>query len=230
MILAAALIMGGTIAGSVQAQKHLDALVKRCESMDKVSVDVIINKNKQTKQLERSITTISFSSKENPQLLKDFVEAFKADQDEAYKVGNKSVNGKVYPSFYRFDKGKTDILYSVDMDANKYYGTNDVSISRIERVSTDNDTSYNMSNSNGVFFDGGKFNQQMAEYNQKMADYNKQMNEYNKKMTIYNKQKESFNEEKRNMNDKAINIERDTIQWADSTVRDNTHSIAPVEQ
>jgi len=95
MILAVALIVGGAVGGSIQAQKHLDALVKKCESMDKVNVEVILSKDKKTRQLERSIKTISFSSKDNPQLLKDFIEAFKADQDEAYKVSDRSVKGKI---------------------------------------------------------------------------------------------------------------------------------------
>jgi hypothetical protein len=117
-------------------------------------VEVILSKDKKTKQLERSIKTVSFSSKDNPQLLNDFLEAFKADQDEAYKVSDRSVKGKVYPSFYRFDDGKTDVLYtanfSTNFSANKFYGSNDIVITRIERSSSNNDTSYNM---NGRDFD-----------------------------------------------------------------------------
>lgn len=150
MILAAALIVGGAVASSIQAQKHLDALVKRCESMDKVNVEVILSKDKKTRQLERSIKTISFSSKDNPQLLNDFLEAFKADQNEAYKVSDRSVKGKVYPSFYRFDDGKTDVLYTASFTANNFYGSNDVVITRIERSSSNNDTSFNL---NGKDFD-----------------------------------------------------------------------------
>lgn len=150
MILAVALIVGGAVGGSIQAQKHLDALVKKCESMDKVNVEVILSKDKKTRQLERSIKTISFSSKDNPQLLKDFIEAFKADQDEAYKVSDRSVKGKIYPSFYRFDDGKTNVLYTAGFTANNFYGSNDVVITRIERSSSNNDTSFNL---NGKDFD-----------------------------------------------------------------------------
>lgn len=198
IILAVAFLIGGSIACSLQAQKHLDALIKKCESMRNVDVQVIITKDKKTRKIEHSIKNISFSMKENPQLFNDFIEAFKADQDEAYKVTDRSVNGKVYPSYYRFDNGKTDIMFTANFGEDKRNG---VVIVRIERPS-DGDSSYEM-NTNGIRyygknldFDSGNFNEHMAEFGKRLENSSKEIADGN-----------------------VIIVRPDTIQWADSTTQ-----------
>lgn len=215
IILAVAFLIGGSIACSLQAQKHLDALIKKCESMRNVDVQVIITKDKKTRKVEHSIKNISFSMKENPQLFNDFIEAFRADQDEAYKVTDRSVNGKVYPSYYRFDNGKTDIMFTANFDEDKRNGTSEVVIVRIERPS-DGDSSYEM-NTNGIRyygknldFDSGNFNEHMAEYNARMAELGKRMAEFGKRMENSSKEIADGN---------VIIVRPDTIQWADSTTQ-----------
>ena len=46
LILTAALLMAGSWAGDLLAQANLNALMKKCESMAKVNVDVIYDKDR----------------------------------------------------------------------------------------------------------------------------------------------------------------------------------------
>ena len=50
LILTAALLLAGSWAGDLLAQANLNALMKKCESMEKVSVDVIYDKDRKTKK------------------------------------------------------------------------------------------------------------------------------------------------------------------------------------
>ncbi|MCD8270465.1 MAG: hypothetical protein LUD46_19855 [Parabacteroides sp.] len=49
-ILLAALLLLGSICGVSQAQENLNALMKKCETMDKIDMNVIYNKNRETKK------------------------------------------------------------------------------------------------------------------------------------------------------------------------------------
>ena len=61
LILTAALLMAGSWAGDLLAQANLNALMKKCESMAKVNVDVIYDKDRKTKKPVKEVITITFS-------------------------------------------------------------------------------------------------------------------------------------------------------------------------
>ena len=114
LILTAVLLMAGSWAGDLLAQTNLNALMKKCESKDKVNVEVIYDKDRKTKKPVKEVITITFSTKDNPKLLDEFINAFQKDKDAAYKVIESKQNGRVLPSFYRFSSGTSDISYSLD--------------------------------------------------------------------------------------------------------------------
>lgn len=111
LVLAMALLFGVGI-GSLQAQEHLSALMKKCETIDKVDIQVLYQKDPQTKKPEKNIVTVTFRAQDNPKLHKDFLEAFRKDRESAYKVIENKQNGKIVPSYYRFMQGKNDVSYS----------------------------------------------------------------------------------------------------------------------
>lgn len=125
-ILAMAALLIGSITMNLQAQENLNALFKKCESMDNVNMNVIYDKDRETKKAEKIIKTIGF--KNNPQLVNEFLAAFNKDKEAAYKVIEEKKNGKVMPSFYRFAKGKGDVSFTFSIS-----GENEVSVTMIER-------------------------------------------------------------------------------------------------
>ena len=107
--------------------------------MEKVSVDVIYDKDRKTKKPVKEVITITFSKKDNPKLLDEFLNAFRKDKEAAYKVIESKIDGKVIPSFYRFAAGTSDISFSLD-DLNKKYNGNEyllrngeIQVTKIER-------------------------------------------------------------------------------------------------
>ena len=141
LILTAILLIVGSWAGDLLAQTNLNALMKKCESMDKVNVEVIYDRDLKTKKPVKEVVTITFSTKDNPKLLDEFVNAFQKDKEAAYKVIESKQNGKVLPSFYRFSSGTNDISYSLE-DLNEKPGfrgdefllrKGDIRVTKIER-------------------------------------------------------------------------------------------------
>lgn len=129
LILTAALLMAGSWAGDLLAQENLNALMKKCESMEKVNVDVIYDKDRKTKKPVKEVITITFSRKDNPKLLDEFLDAFRKDKEAAYKVMESKTGGKVMPSFYRFAAGTSDISFSFEY----MLRNEEIQITKIER-------------------------------------------------------------------------------------------------
>lgn len=139
LILTAALLLAGSWAGDLLAQTNLNALIKKCESMEKVNVDVIYDKDRKTKKPVKEVITITFSRKDNPKLLDEFLDAFRKDKEAAYKVMESKIDGKVMPSFYRFAVGTSDLSFSLE-DLNKKFKGNEymlrngeIRVTKIER-------------------------------------------------------------------------------------------------
>ncbi|MDR1203802.1 MAG: DUF5024 domain-containing protein [Tannerellaceae bacterium] len=106
LIAVAILLITGSLATDLFAQETLKALVKKCENMENVSVNVVRNRNKETREMQRAITNISFNS--NQALVNEFIAAFDKDKEMAdQEIENKS-NGKITNIFYRFG----DVSYS----------------------------------------------------------------------------------------------------------------------
>jgi hypothetical protein len=132
----------GTIGGSVNAQSHLKAVMKKCESIDNVDVNVVNNKDRKTGKLSRRVTNIQFSSKENPKLLDEFLSAFNQDKDNADKVIENKQKGKMVPTYCLFIDGTTKISFNMSI-YEQVVATNwektpkDVSINCIEKFNVD---------------------------------------------------------------------------------------------
>lgn len=141
IILSMALLIAGASAGELVAQEHLNALMKKCESLDNVSVEVIYNKDPKTKKPEKNVVSVTFYRQENAKLLNDFLDAFKKDREVAYRVMEEKINGKVTPSLYRFSgAGDTDITYTVEevksvfpKNSPYYKEKGDIRITKVER-------------------------------------------------------------------------------------------------
>lgn len=139
LILTVTLLMAGSWASNLMAQTNLNALMKKCESMEKVNVDVIYDKDRKTKKPVKEVITVTFSRKDNPKLLDEFFDAFRKDKEAAYKVMESKIDGKVMPSFYRFAVGTSDLSFSLE-DLNKKFKGNEymlrngeIRVTKIER-------------------------------------------------------------------------------------------------
>ena len=92
------------------AQKNLDALVKKCETMPSVNMEVIRQRNDQTKQLQLKIISIRIN--ENPELVNEFLAAFKKDEDQVIQViESKKGDGQNFSLFYKFESVSYTISY-----------------------------------------------------------------------------------------------------------------------
>ena len=142
IILSMALLVVGTSISELVAQEHLNALMKKCESLDNVSVEVIYNKDPKTKKPEKNVVSVTFYRQENAKLLNDFLDAFKKDREAAYRVMEEKMNGKVMPSLYRFSgAGDLDITYTVEevksvfpRNSPHYREKGDIRITKVERL------------------------------------------------------------------------------------------------
>jgi hypothetical protein len=94
------LLLTGSLATDLYAQETLKALVKKCENMENVDVDVIRRRNKETKKLEQVITEVSFSN--NQALVNEIIAAFDKDKEMADQEIEEKSNGKIKELFYRF--------------------------------------------------------------------------------------------------------------------------------
>ena len=60
ILLCVILLLGGLTEG-LKAQENLNALMKKCENMDTIDMNVIYNKNRETQKTEKIKTDISYS-------------------------------------------------------------------------------------------------------------------------------------------------------------------------
>lgn len=110
LLVIAILIAAGSL--HVSAQENLKALIQKCEKMESVNINIIRNRDEETKKLTRTITNISFRN--NEALLNEFITAFEKDREMAdQEIENKS-GGKIKNIFYRF--GNTNYSFSVGED------------------------------------------------------------------------------------------------------------------
>jgi len=105
------LIVGG-ISMEISAQANLEAVVKKCESLESVNMTIVKNRNPNTKKMSNVITSISIKS--DPALVNEFLEAFKKDEPNATQVIDSKKNGKIIPEYYSFG----EISYSFSMKEN----------------------------------------------------------------------------------------------------------------
>ena len=126
LIVAAIFLVVGSFSMDMFAQDALKALVQKCENMENVNVNVVRSRNKETRKLERLVTSISFS--DNQALVNEFIAAFNKDKDMAdQEIENRS-GGKITNVFYIF--GDRSYSFSQDDDGS-------ASITVIERERED---------------------------------------------------------------------------------------------
>ncbi|MDR2919154.1 MAG: DUF5024 domain-containing protein [Tannerella sp.] len=112
LIVVLVLLVAGCFSMDLSAQETLKALVKKCENMENVNVNIVRNKDKTTRKVSKVITSISFSN--NEVLVKEILAAFNKDKDMAdQEIENRS-NGRVNNLFYRFGS----VSYSFSEDGN----------------------------------------------------------------------------------------------------------------
>lgn len=111
-LLVIALIMAaGCFSTTVSAQSNLNALMKKCETMNDVNMDVVQQRNPKTKKISQIIKTVMI--KNNKTLVDDFLKAFQTDKNDATQAIESKRNGRMMPSFYQFTTGGVDISYSI---------------------------------------------------------------------------------------------------------------------
>ena len=98
------LLIVSSFSMELEAQENLDALVKKCETMKSVEMQVIRTKNEQTKKLE--VEMIKITINEDQELINEFFAAFKKDEDKVQQVIEKKQGKqrKIMSLLYYFEK------------------------------------------------------------------------------------------------------------------------------
>lgn len=96
---------------NISAQETLKALVVRCETMDEVSVSIVHQRDRETKQTTQIVKSLKFT--DNKSLKDEFLAAFDKDKDEAIQVIEKKKDGKIVPSYYQFADGDFNVSYTI---------------------------------------------------------------------------------------------------------------------
>jgi hypothetical protein len=110
-VVTAILLLAGSLMSHLSAQETLKALVKKCETLDAVEMHIIKNRNKETKELTRSVVTITIRN--NEALVNEFIAAFKKDEDSATQVTERKQNGgKIVPFMYVFEDTQYSFNYT----------------------------------------------------------------------------------------------------------------------
>jgi len=108
------IVTASCFSATVSAQEHLNALMKKCETMDDVSLDVVQQRSSTTKKISQIIKTVMI--KNNKALVDDFLKAFQADKENAIQaIESKKAGGKMVPSFYQFGGKGDSVSYSFDL-------------------------------------------------------------------------------------------------------------------
>ncbi|MCL1938586.1 MAG: DUF5024 domain-containing protein [Candidatus Azobacteroides sp.] len=100
VFVAVLLLVMGSFSMKIVAQENLAAMVKKCESIESVDMNIVRQKNPHTKKTESIITSVTIRS--NPALVSEFLTAFRKDEDNAYQVVENKQGGKIVPSFCQF--------------------------------------------------------------------------------------------------------------------------------
>lgn len=108
-------VIAGCFSTELVAQEAIKALVKRCETMNNVDVNIVRRKNKDSKELNRSIINISFNN--NEALVQEIVAAFNKDRNAADEEMENRSNGKVNNLTLRFGQTRYSFTQSNNGDA-----------------------------------------------------------------------------------------------------------------
>jgi hypothetical protein len=139
----------GSFSMESSAQEAIKALIKKCETLETVDIDIVRHRDRNTKEVTRSVTSIQIRS--NPALVKEFQDAFQKAYDDFSKgkdVADREIitrrGGKIVNLVYRY--GSVTYNFSVDNNGQS------ANVSVIERPGGDND-----GDSDGLSFNGDGF-------------------------------------------------------------------------
>lgn len=110
MLAVALIVIAGCFSATVSAQENLNALMKKCEAMDDVSLNVVQQRDPTTKKTTQVIRTVKFTNKKA--LVDDFLKAFQTDKNEAVQAIESKKHGKMVPSYYQFIDKNKQVSYS----------------------------------------------------------------------------------------------------------------------
>jgi hypothetical protein len=114
VIVTAILLIAGGFSMQATAQEALNALVRKCETLDSVDTNIVRSRDKETKQLNRSITDLTIRN--NEALVNEFTAAFKKEEENATQAIENKQGGKTVSFFYRFDN--VDFSFSIQDKGN----------------------------------------------------------------------------------------------------------------
>lgn len=101
---------------NIQAQQNLQKWITKCESAPSVDMTYINTRHPETKKLERKVVQASF--KNNPALLKEMMDAYNKDKENAYRVAEKKVNGIIRPDYCRFMEKDSEVRFLFEFGKN----------------------------------------------------------------------------------------------------------------
>jgi hypothetical protein len=99
----AIMLLVGSFSVNLTAQETIEALVKKCESMESVNIRIVRNRDK-AKKITESVVQIIIPAQSDQALIDSFVAAFRKDREMANEEIENIEKGKLVRLFYRFDK------------------------------------------------------------------------------------------------------------------------------
>jgi len=112
------LLLGSFATMELKAQDAIKALMKKCESMENVTIDVIRNRNSVTgrrpKNANNVIIRISYKSSSNQSLDQEIIAAFQKDRDRADREMINKSDGKIIRMNFIF--GNSNFSYNYDAE------------------------------------------------------------------------------------------------------------------
>ncbi len=112
MLLVAMLFIIGSLTNESAAQNTLRALMKKCETIDNIDVNVVRQKNKETLKVTQIITTVQIPASDK--MVDEFIAAFEKDEPSAYQVISSKKNGRIVPQYYKFNNVSFSFSYKTD--------------------------------------------------------------------------------------------------------------------
>ena len=112
VLIMALLFITSSFSMNVFAQENIEALIKRCETIQSIDMTVISKQNPQTKKLEREMVSLTIC--ENPSLVNEFVAVFEKDKEKAIRITENRKGGQITNSSYEFE----DVTYIISQTGN----------------------------------------------------------------------------------------------------------------
>lgn len=97
---------------NANAQQKLTEVTKKLETMDNVDVNIVQQRDKQTRKIGKVIKNYTVNTKA---LVDEILNAFAQDKKDALTMIDNKQAGRVIPSFYKFEEGGKEISYSLSV-------------------------------------------------------------------------------------------------------------------